>query len=220
MKKDLLQGIFKYPVPCGGCLDGPGHLVSHLLSLADDVDIYRKVMLFGKIKERSMPVILAIIILTDYEALSLAKYFPETEERILWILEEGIREILDSQFHLLVMLWNTLEQLTLSYPEDTGSILVGIRKALQLPYDPRCTAILAPLSLKIARLRDVSSAMGDGAFAEREVIKEEANATRRLVLSTLAARSIFGRYNSHRIACARAVWDGQPAVGWLKPYEG
>jgi hypothetical protein len=168
-----------------------------------------------------MPVILAIIgTLSDDEAISLANYLPEAEEWILRTLEVDIREILSSQFYLLIMLWNTLEQLTLSYPEDTGAILVGIRMALQLPFDCRSTTILAPLSLKIARLSDVSSATGDGTFAEREVIKDEANATRWLVLTTLAVRSIFGRYNWHRIACARAVGDGQPAVGWLQPYEG
>jgi hypothetical protein len=223
MKKDLLQRMFKYPVPCYGCLDGPGHLVSHLLSLARSVKVDQDVMLFGKIplKGRSMLIILAIIgALSDGEALSLANYLPHAEERILRTLEGDIRETLSSQFHLLVMLWNTLEQLGPLYSQNIGAILIGIRKALQLPYDSRSTAILAPLSFKIARLRDISSPMVHTTIAEREVIKEEANATIRLVLTALAARSIFGRYNGHRIACTRAVGDDQPAVGWLKPYEG
>jgi hypothetical protein len=223
MKQDLLQRIFKYPVPCTRCLDGPGHLVSHLMSLAGYVWVDQEVTLFGKIPldGRNMPVILAIIgTRSDGEALSLANYFSGAEERILRTLEGDIRQVINSQFHLLVMLWNTLEQLTLSYPENIGAILIGIRKALQLPYDSISTAILAPLSLKIAGLRDIISASGNGTFAEREVIKEEANATIRLVLTTLAIRSIFGRCNGQRIACARAVGDSQPALGWLKPYEG
>jgi hypothetical protein len=223
MNKDLVQRIFKYPVPCNGCLDGPGHLVSHLLNLAGYVEVHQKVTLFGKIplRGRVMPVILAIIgTLSDGETLSLANYFSAAEDHILRTLEEDIRQVLSSQFHVLVMLWNALEQWEPSYPEDTGAILIGIRRALQLPYDSRSTVILAPLSLKIAHLRTISSARGRGAFAEREVIKQQANATIRLVLTTLAVRSIFGRYNSQRIACARAVGDGQPAAGWLKPYDG
>jgi hypothetical protein len=223
IKKDLLQRIFKYPVPCYECLDGPGHLASHLLSLAEYVEVDREVTLFGKIplKGRQMPVIPAIIgTLSDGEALALASYFPEAEEHILRILEGDIGRILSSQFDLLVMLWNTLEQQTLEFPEDIGAILIGIQTALQLPYDSRSTAILAPLSLKTAHLRDVSSAGVRRTIAERDVIKDEANATARLVLTTLAVRSIFGRCNRRRIACARAVGDDQPAVGWLKPYEG
>jgi hypothetical protein len=223
MKKDLVQRIFKYPVPCYGCLDGPGHLVSHLLNLADYVLVDQEVTLFGKIplKGRLMPVILAIIgTLSDGEALSLANYFLDAEERILWTLEGDIKEILGSQLHLLALLWNTLERETLEYPDDIGAILIGIRRALQLPYNSISTAVLAPLSLKIAGLRDIISASGNGTFAEREVIKQEANATIRLMLTTLAIRSIFGQCNGQRIACARAVGDDQPAAGWLKPYEG
>jgi hypothetical protein len=223
MTKDYLQRMFKYPVPCYGCLDGPAHLVSHLLSFANFIEVNQEVTLFDKIplQGRFMPVILAIIsTLFDDEALSLANYLPGAEEYILRTLEGDIRKILSSQFHLLVMLWNTLEQLALTFPENIGAILVGIRRALQLPYDSRSTAILSPLSLKIARLRDISSATVRTTIAERDVIKDEANATRWLVLTTLAVRSIFGRYNWHRIACARAVGDDQPALGWLKPYEG
>jgi hypothetical protein len=223
MKQDLLQRIFTYPVPCYGCLDGPGHLASHLLSLAGYVEVDREVTLFGKIplKGRGMPVILAIIgTLPDGEALSLASYFPEAEEHILRILEGDIGKILSSQFDLLVMLWNTVEQKMLEFPEVIGAILVGIRKALQLPYNSRSTSILAPLSLKIARLREVSSAEVRRTIAEREAINDEANATIQLLLTALAVRSIFGQCNRRRIACARAVWDSQPAVDWLKPYEG
>jgi hypothetical protein len=168
-----------------------------------------------------MPVIPAIIAtLSDDEALFLANYFPEAEEHVLQILGGDIRGILSSQFDLLVMLWNTLEQLTLEWPEHIGGIIISMRKALELPYDSRSTAILAPLSLKIAHLIDVSSAGGLGTFAEREAINDEANATVRLVLTTLAVRSVFGQCNMRRIACARAVVDSQPAAGWLKPYEG
>jgi hypothetical protein len=165
-----------------------------------------------------MLVIPAIIAtLSDNEAL-LANSFPEAEEHILQILGGDIGKILSSQFDLLVMLWNTLEQLMLVYPEDIGAILIGIQKALQLPYDSRSTAILAPLSRKIVRL--VSFAVVHRTIAERDVIKDEANATVQLVLNTLVVRLIFGRCNRRRIACARAVRDGQSAVGWLEPYEG
>jgi hypothetical protein len=223
MKQDLLRRIFTYPVPCYGCLDGPGHLASHLLHFAGYVEVNQELTVFGKIplKGRSMLMILAVIgTLSDAETLSLANYFPHARERILRTLEEDIREVLGSQFHLLVLLWNTLEQQRPDYPEDIRAILTGIRKALRLPYESRSTSILAPLSLKIARLIDASSARGRGTFAERDVVKEEANTTRRLMLTTLAVRSIFGRYNGCLIACARAVGDDQPAVGWLKPYEG
>jgi hypothetical protein len=222
VKKDYLQSIFKYPVPCYGCLDGPGHLAGHLLCLANDVSVDREGMLFSKIslKWRYMNLILAIILPSDHETVSLANYFPEAEERVLRTLERDTREILSSQFHLMVLIWNTSEQLTLEDPVDIGAILIGVQKALQLPYDSRSTAILVPLSLKIARLIDVSSAGGRGTFAERDVVKEEANTTRRLVLTTLAVRLIFGQYNGRLIACARTVGDDQPAVSWLKPYEG
>lgn len=157
---------------------------------------------------------------SEDETFSLADYFPEADKYILRTLEEEIREIISSQFLLLVMVWNTLEGITFVYPEDAAAIIVGIRKALRRPYDSRSAIILTPLSVKLLHLRDDISAKGYGAFAEREVIKEEATITSNFMLTILAARSIFGGQNGRRIFCARAVGDGQAAAGWLTPYDG
>jgi hypothetical protein len=219
-EKNFLRRMFKHPVLCRGCLDGPGHLAAHML-LTQHVGISQKVTLLGKIplEGRYMSVKLVILIsLFDGHASSSLSYLPGVEESIRWTLEEDIREIVASQFHLLVMIWNTLGVESFRWPKDVAAIVTGIHKALRLSYDSRSTLILAPLSLLILRLRDYFSAHGQGAFAERELVIEEATKVGDLLLTNLAVRSIFGRHNGRRIACARAVGDIQPALDWLAPY--
>jgi hypothetical protein len=222
MKKDRLQRIFQHPVPCYRCLDGPGHFSSHLLNAAGgNFEVAQQHTLFGAIslKGRYMPIILIIIItLSGGETPLLAGYFPQVEEHILQTLEEELEVAVNSQFYLLIMVWNSMEM-----PEGTGgfgAILVGIQMALKLPCDHRSTTILAPLSREIHRRSDNMLAPGFGSFTDRQLINEQATITSQLLLTTLAARLIFGRHNSHRIACARAMGDVQPAVGWLPTHEG
>jgi hypothetical protein len=222
MKQDLLQRMFKYPVPCYKCLDGPGHLVSHLLR---DYGFYvtQKVTLFNKIPLEGRYLQVTYIIMStldEDETFSLAGYFPNVEEYILRILEEDIKEVVCSQFPLLVMAWNNLTELLWMSPEEFAAIIVCIRKALQRPYDSRSTIILPALSPKLLHLRDDLLAKGYGAFAEREIIKKEATVTINLMFTNLATRSIFGGQNGRRIFCARAVGDGPAASGWLAPYDG
>jgi hypothetical protein len=222
LKKDLLQRMFRYPVPCPECFDGPGHLVSHLLN-GHSFFVTQKVALFGKmqLEWRYMPATCIIMsTLDEDETFSLAGYLPDADGYILRTLEEEIHEIISSQFLILAMLWNTLGNVYVAFPGRLAAIIVGIRKALQLPYDSRSTIILAPLSLKMLRLRDELLAVGHGAFAEREVIKEEATVTINLMLTSLATRSIFGGQNGRRIFCARATGGGPAAVGWLAPCDG
>jgi hypothetical protein len=214
--------MFKYQVPCDKCLDGPGHLVPHLLP-RNNFKVTQTVTLFGKIRleGRYMPVTCIIMsTLGEDETFSLAGYFLHVDKYILRTLEEEIHEIISSQFLLLVMVWNTLESHHVVLPEDAAAIIVGTRKALQRPYDSRSTIILAPLSLKILHLRDMISAQGFGTFTEREVVKEEATITIHLMLTSLATRLIFSGQNGRRIFCARAVGDVPAAVGWLAPYDG
>jgi hypothetical protein len=220
MKKDLLRRIFKYPVPCYECLDGPGHLVSHLLS-GYQVRVTQRVTLFGKmlLEGRQMPVTCVIMsTLPEDETFSLAHYFLNADEYILRTLEEEIRKIIGCQFPLLLMVWNTLKQAEWS-PVLLGAIVVGISKALRLPYDPRATHILGPLSLMLLRVRNNVAARGYGSFAERELVEGEAIITSQFLLTNLAARSIFGQLNSRRIFCAQAVGNVQPALGWLPPHD-
>jgi hypothetical protein len=212
--------MFKYPVACVVCLDGPGHLVSHLLGI-QCFEVAQKITLFGKMALDGRYMGVTSIIMTtldEDETFSLARYFPQVDGYILRILEEEIHEITSYQFLLLVMIWNTLGSAILL--GEMAAIIVGIRKALQRPYDSRSTVILAPLSSKMLHLTEASCARGYGTFAEREVIKEEAIVTRNIMLTHLAVRSIFGQHNSKHIACARAAGDGQAAVGWLAPYDG
>jgi hypothetical protein len=158
--------------------------------------------------------------LSEDEMCSLAGYFPEVDEYILRTLEEEIHNIINSQFLLLVMIWNTLEEARPSLPVNIGAIVGGIRKALRLPHDPKATFILGPLSLKLLRLESDLYTQGYRPFAGRELVRGEARITSQLLLANLAVRSIFGRLNSHRISCAQAVGGVQPALGWLPPYDG
>ena len=219
MKEDYLQRIFRYPVLCYGCLDGPGHLISHLL-LEHYFAVTQKVTLFGKLplEGRYMQVTCIIMSTPDADE-TLAGYFPEVDEYILRALEVEIHEIISSQFLLFVLIWNTLEQARSMAPLNLGAIVVGIRKALQLPDDPKATLILGPLSVRLLRIRNYLSTGGYRTFAERELVKREATMTSQLLLSNLAIRSIFGRLNSHRISCAQAVGDVPPALGWLPPHD-
>jgi hypothetical protein len=223
MRKDLLRGIFRYPVPCYKCLDGPSHLVSHLLD-GKYSQVTQKITLFGKIQleGRGMRVICIIMsTLSEDETFSLASYFPGVDRYILRTLEEDIHETISSQLLLLVMIWNGLEGgFEWGLLEDLAAIVGGIRRALRLTHDPKATFILAPLSLELLRLESNLSRQASWLFAERELVRGEARITSQLLLTNLAARLIFGRLNSHRISCAQATGDVQPALGWLPPYDG
>jgi hypothetical protein len=213
INKDHLRRIFKYPVPCLECLDAPGHLVSHLLS-GPYFEVTQRITILGKIQLKGQTLQVPCIImstLSENRAFSLAHYFPEANEYIIRTLEEEIHEITSSQFLLLVMIWNTLEQFRYHLPREVGAIVVGICKALRLPYDPKATLILGPLSLKLQRIGNGLSAAGYGLA--------EVTITSHLLLTNLAIRSIFGRLNSHRISCAQAVGEVQPALGWLPLYD-
>jgi hypothetical protein len=220
INKDRLRRIFKYPAPCFECLDGPGHLVSHLLS-GPYFEVTQRITLLGKIQLKGQTLQVPCIIMStlcEDKAFSLARYFPEANEYIIRTLEEEIHEIISSQFLLLVMIWNTLEQFRYSFPREIGAMVVGIRKALRLPYDPKATLILGPLSLKLQRIGNDLRVEGYR-FAERGLVEGEVTITSQLLRTNLAIRSIFGRLNSHRISCAQAVGEVQPALGWLPPYN-
>jgi hypothetical protein len=223
MKKDLLRGIFRYPVPCYKCLDGPGHLLSHLLG-REYFAVTQKITLFGKIKLEGRPMQVTYIImstLSEDETFSLASYFPGVNKYIIRTLNEDIYETISSQFLLLVMIWNSLEGVfKLILLNNLAAITVGIRQALRLPHDSKATFILGPLSLELLRLENDLSRRQYWSFTERELVRREARITSQLLLTNLAARLIFGRLNSHRISCAQATGEVQPALGWLPPYDG
>lgn len=219
MKEDYLQRIFEYPVPCYGCLDGPGHLISHLLT-EHYFMVTQKVTLFGKLPLEGQYMQVTCIIMSTPDAdETLAGYFPKVDEYILRELKVEIHEIISSQFLLFVMIWNTLEQAESTVALNLGAIVVGIRKALQLPDDPKVTPVLRPLSLELLRIGNGLSTRRYQRFTERELVKREVTMTSQLLLTNLAVRSIFGRFNSHRISCAQAVGDIPPALGWLPPYD-
>ena len=135
MRKDHLQRMFKHPVPCYGCLDGPGHLIAHLLS-GHVFEVTQRMTLYGKmsLKGLYMPVTCIIMgALSGDESFSLAVYFPKVDEYILEKLEEEIHKITGSQFLLLIMTWNTLESVPVVYPVHVASIILGIRNALLCP---------------------------------------------------------------------------------------
>jgi hypothetical protein len=221
MQKGHLQRMFRYPVPCYECFDGPGHLISHLLS-GHQLHVTQDVTLFGKIplKGRYMRVLFIMLsTLSGDETFTLAGYFPKVDEYILQTLEEDIHEIARSQYLLFVMIWNTLANTAWWSPKEIGGIVVGVRKALRLPYDSKATFILGPLSMKLLRIGKDLARGAYGGLAERELVKREITITSQLLLANLASRSIFGRLNSHQISCAQAVGDAPPALGWLPPYD-
>jgi hypothetical protein len=223
MKKDLLRGIFRYPVPCYKCLDGPGHLLSHLLG-REFFAVSQKITLFGKIQLEGRAMLVTCIImsaLSEDGTFSLASYFPGVDRYILRTLEEDIRETISSQFLLLIMIWNNLERgFRWRLLNNLAAIVVGIHRALRLSHDPKATFILGPLSLELLRLESDLSTQGFWPFSERELVRGEARIASQLLLTNLAVRSIFGRLNSHRISCAQATGDVPPALGWLPPYDG
>jgi hypothetical protein len=218
INKDHLRRIFKYPVPCLECLDAPCHLVSHLLS-GPYFEVTQRITVLGKIQLKGQTLQVPCIImstLSENMAFSLAHYFPDANEYIIRTLEEEIHEITSSQFLLLVMIWNT----SLDFGHriwEVGAMVVGIRKALRLPYDPKATLILGPLSLKLQRVRDLVAK--EFPSIERDIVRREVTITTQLLLTNLALRLIFGRLNSHQISCAQAVGEVQPALGWLPPYD-
>jgi hypothetical protein len=221
MEKDLLRRIFKYPVSCSKCLDGPGHLLSHLLG-RNLREVTQKITLFGKIQLEGRYMLVTCIIMStldEDETFSLAGFSPEVDEYIVRTLEEEIHEVMSSQFLLLVMIWNTLADGKWWSLGDLGGIVVGLRKALRLPYDPKATLVLGPLSLNLLHRGNDFLVKEYGTFAERELIKREITITSHLLLTNLAVRSIFGRLNSQQISCAQAVGDVPPALGWLPPYD-
>jgi hypothetical protein len=220
MKKDLLRGMFRYPISCYECLDGPGHLAFHLLS--GGFIVTQKITLFGKIPLEGRYMRVTCIILSSLdedETFSLASYTPTIDEYFLRTLEEDIHEVTSSQFLLVVMIWNTLADNGWWSVRDLGGIVLGVRKALRLPYDPKATLVLGPLSLILLRRTNELLVKEYGTLAERELFKRETTITSHLLLTNLAVRSIFGRLNSHQISCAQAVGDVPPALGWLPPYE-
>jgi hypothetical protein len=222
MEKDLLRRMFKYPVSCYKCLDGAGHLVSHLLN-GHMFKVTQSITLFGKIplKGRHMSVTCIILSsLSEDEMFSLAGYFPGVDRYILQTLEEDIHEIIRSQLLLLIMIRNTLEEIETSPLEGLAAIVVGIRHALRLPHDSKATFIFRPLSLGLLRFESDLSRQRGWSFAQRELVRGEARISSQLLLTNLAARSIFGRLNSRRISCAQATGDIPPALGWLPPYDG
>jgi hypothetical protein len=182
--------------------------------------VSQKLTIFGKIELEGTLMAVPLIILSTIgcEAPSLASYYLENcQPHVLRMLEE---DVLCSQFHLLILVLNTIELLDPRLPAAVGAVLVGLQKALQLDSDERSTVILATLSLKILQLSHKMLAERHGSPAEREAVAEQAVITSQLLLTNLATRFIFGRHNCDRVSCARAVGDVRPAVGWLPLYEG
>jgi hypothetical protein len=89
-KQDYLQHVFTYQVPCYECLDGLGHLISHLLS-GHIFRVTHDILLFGEIslKGRYMQVTSIIMgTLDEDETFSLAGCLHGVDEYILRILED------------------------------------------------------------------------------------------------------------------------------------
>jgi hypothetical protein len=221
--KSHLQLIFRYPITCAACWDGPGHLVFHLFSVLWWRNYPKELTLFAAVPLEGRPMQVNCIIfclLYSDEPLPLAGYFDRPDQQCVALLKEMIDKIKSSQLHLLAWILNVSRSFEdrRVYSEDLAALLVGAQVAMKRPPEPTSAFILAPLSQTILRLRDKMLLLRARTYIEREAVSDQAARTSQLLLNNLATQLIFGRCNSQSISCARAMADICPASGWLPPW--
>jgi hypothetical protein len=220
--KSHLQHIFRYPITCAACWDGPGHLLFHLFSVLSwrgypkELTLFATVPLNGRVMEVNC---IIFCLLHSDEALPLAEYFDRPDQQCVVLLNEMIDNIRSSRLHLLTWTLNVSRSFPGNvFSEDLAALLVGAQMAMEQPPEPASAFILVPLSQHLLQLRDRMLSYWRRTLVEREAVAEQATRTSQLLLSSLATQLIFGRSNGQSISCARAVVDICPAFGWLPPY--
>jgi Family of unknown function (DUF6535) len=220
-----LQRLFQYPINCGRCLDGPGHLLFHLLDAAEPRKLGWELIPFidAPLNGRTMEVAPIVFCWWYADAdLPLPLKGLLGDGPCLGELEKMFNSIKSSEHQLLTFIWNVStsfeDEDKYVFTEDLAAVLAGVRRALQLPPQPESINVLGALSLSISNLLERVQAEEYRASDERRMVSEAADITVNLLRSHVVHRAILGGRNNYILSCARATNSVQPAAGWLAPY--
>ncbi|KIM20823.1 hypothetical protein M408DRAFT_122873 [Serendipita vermifera MAFF 305830] len=208
-----LQRLFQYPVNCTGCLDGPGHLLFHILKVVTPRGFVPKnPALVPTSPTRSHSLLLA-------DSLNVNVF--ESVNTKPHLLDLSPRSLKLSQHQLLTMAWNMsspLQRKPANQLSELEQIILVIYDAIQCRHEPESVLLLAPLASRLLELRELSLAQGKGSFARRESASTSAIEISKILLTNLGSQFVFGLGNSRMVSCARATGDIRPALGWQPPY--
>jgi hypothetical protein len=167
---------------CNRCLDGPGHLLFHLLNAVQSSRLGRELIPFiqapsdGRIMEVA-PIVFCLWYADADLPLPLKRLLGDGP--CLRELEGMFDSIKSSEYQLLAFIWNvsTSFEGKKVFTEDLAAILAGVRRALQLPPQPESINLLGPLSLSISNLLGRVQAEEDRSRDERGMVSEAADVT-------------------------------------------
>lgn len=217
-----LEHIFHYPVACYGCIDGPGHLLFHILDVGRPTAYlpmeHTVITSAYGTRNASLLLLLTTWANTTPGFLRDIDIFERTDENSLNSLEGMMISLKASQYQVLSMIWNSLGHCSTGHLLEIELVIFAVRKALELRHEPESTSIFAPLASQILDLSEMSAAQGKLTYSKRELVQEEASKISRLLLTNLASHSIFGRGNGRSLSCAKATGVDQPALQWRRPY--
>ena len=196
-RQEHLRSVFRFPVACAGCLDGPGHLLFHILDVT-----FPRSYLPSKIALVPSPAVTSSITRTSglqmilytgsaESSLRLDEFFERADKTSLQFLDEMLRSASHSQYQILAMAWNatsTLLQKATGHPAEVEVIIQAIRRALDLPYQPESTSIFSPLSSRMLEVRELCLNEGKGSYIQRDRVSREATEISRLLLNHLRSR--------------------------------
>lgn len=211
-----LQRLFDCHIACPTCIDGPGHLLLHILDAALPCSYPKELRRHTSLSSQSSPLFIILSAWYTGDQIYLDKLFDRANGNSLRLLNGSLDQIKTSQYHMLVLLWNTTYCLRTKgiRQADLTHVLLGIQKALRLENEPESIPILPLLASNILDLRDKVV----GRFAQREAISKKAVMTSQAILSNLTSRKVHGRCNGKNMSCARATRNVSPAIGWHPPY--
>jgi Family of unknown function (DUF6535) len=218
-----LQHLFRYPIRCASCLDGPGHLLFHLLEGADSRRLGQELIPFIEAPSDGRMMEVALILLCMWCAdadLPLPLNYVFGAGPCLRQLERMVDAAKSSEYNLLMFIWNVLTSFEDKkvFTEDLAAILAGVHKMLQLPPQPESIRILGQLPLCISNLLGRVQGEEHRSLLERRRVSEVADITIKLLRNNMAIRPISGWRNNLMLSCARATNNVQPATRWLAPY--
>jgi len=181
-----LQRLFQYPIHCNRCLDGPGHLLFHLLDVAEPRKLGRELIPFieAPVDGRIMEVALIVFCMWYADLLLPLDYLLGNGPNLRQ-LEGMLDSVKSSEYQLLTFVWNVSTSFEAAnknvFTEDLAAILAGVRRALQLPPQPESINILDPLSHSISNLLGRVQVEEHRSLDERRRVSEAADTTIKLL---------------------------------------
>lgn len=209
-----IQRIFRHPVHCPSCHDGPGHLLFHLLNVSTYYVAVLDLVLFKGTLEMNIHLTDVTLVMLSHwltpNPITLMSMFEDAHEEHVEQVTAMLRDIETSQVQYLTFLWNLCRRYRASWAdsEEIAVVLACIERALELSDEDASVVILEPLASCLTDLRDRMLLHGTRRLEQARRVSVEVGRLCLELRSRVARRIVYGRMSRRLVSCVRGEGEG------------